>query len=134
MEREMEILRLEEENKALRELLAIAEETNNAVIPDEGVKDEDEEIVEGFGAVSRKNSLTIEELEAGAEAEEMDRERMGTTGEAGLVKRKEGEEVQSNGVHVEAGGPKENAAMKENVLGFSPDATPPEEAIDDGAD
>jgi hypothetical protein len=74
MEREMEILRLEEENASLRQLLAIAEESPAADLVEEELKEEREHEsppIEPQGR--RKSSLTVEELEAGAEEEELAR-------------------------------------------------------------
>lgn len=86
LEREMEILRLEEENESLRQLLAIAEESPAAQAVQGDMKEEEEEkgteSPDPSGMVRRKSSLTVEELEAGAEAEEIEKER---AVEAGLI-------------------------------------------------
>jgi len=82
----MEILRLEEENESLRQLLAIAEESPAAQAVQGDMKEEEEgkgtESPDPSGMVRRKSSLTVEELEAGAEAEEIEKER---AVEAGLI-------------------------------------------------
>ena len=83
----MEILRLEEENESLRHLLAIAEESPaaHAVTGDMKVEEDDkagDESPAPSGMGRRKSSLTVEELEAGAEAE---REEMERAVEAGMI-------------------------------------------------
>lgn len=68
MEREMEIQRLEDENKALREMLGIAEEAAAAEeVPDHTPAHEEKSPILG---AQHRHSLTVEELEAGAEQEE----------------------------------------------------------------
>lgn len=70
LEREMEIVRLEDENKALREMLAIS--TELPAVPEEVKLDEEEEEVVSPPLVggSRKSSLTVQELEEGAVMEQ----------------------------------------------------------------
>jgi len=125
LEREMEVLRLEDENRALREMLAIADESSqfngNGDISPEPEKEE-VEIVPG-----RKSSLTLEELEAGAEQEAAEKEAranepppMPVTGPGGAA-----------GVYDGAGG---RPVMYEGMLGFRPGMAPPEEVIEDGPD
>lgn len=100
IEREMEILRLEEENQSLRELLSISQEISveEPVLPPTP-KEEIEEVMRG--SMSRKSSLTIAELEVDAarEAEEQERRRQlgevfetspRPSGNTGLALRKEG--------------------------------------------
>jgi hypothetical protein len=72
MEREMEILRLEEENKSLREMLVIADESAEAVV-DVDVE-EAGEVEPTRPTDRRKSSMTMEELEADAEKEQEQRE------------------------------------------------------------
>jgi hypothetical protein len=72
MEREMEILRLEEENKSLREILVIADESAEAVV-DVDVE-EAGEVEPTRPTDRRKSSMTMEELEADAEKEQEQRE------------------------------------------------------------
>ena len=78
----MEILRLEEENKQLRELLAIAEESPIAQQVGDELKEEQSSSQHTSPPGSRKNSLTVEELEAGAEKEAEHRQQ---ALDAGLV-------------------------------------------------
>ena len=124
LEREMEILRLEDENRALREMLAIADESAQAnENGDEGDESGREE--KGQVEVHWRSSLTVEELEAGAEQEEAE---------------KEARENQPPGTGLGGGADLHNGmgisrpAMFEGVLGFTPEMVPPEEAIDDGPD
>jgi len=123
LEREMEILRLEDENRALREMLAIGEESaqisgNGRISPEQ--EPEPEPRIE-----SRKSSLTIEELEAGAEQEAAEKEARANqppgTGLGG------GAGVQGGG----GGGGGGRPVAYEGMLGFRPESSPPEEAIDD---
>ena len=76
IEREMEILRLEEENASLREMLSIANEipVEDVDIPDPIIDPEDKSPIMG----SRKGSIAVEELEADAarEADEAARTQM----------------------------------------------------------
>ncbi|WWD21235.1 hypothetical protein CI109_105719 [Kwoniella shandongensis] len=148
MEREMEILRLEEENKSLRELLKIAEEAN---LPASSTDDNS-----GEGGVrsnsdvsedlprSRKSSLTIEELEQGA-ALEADRKEAEAAMDA--FDDEHNDEIRPGG---DGGGREENhhgedgqggeeyqqdkpqrPILNESVLGFQADMPPPEQAIVD---
>lgn len=137
MEREMEILRLEEENASLRQLLAIAEESPAADIVEEQLKEEREHEsppIEPQGR--RKSSLTIEELEAGAEEEELAR--------ASLDRNMPGvQEVLDHGLHgpgtglgggAGVGGTESHRPrMDQGALGFKPEAQEGS-AIDDGQD
>lgn len=125
LEREMEILRLEEENRSLREMLAIAEESaqpngNGRVSPEE--PEHEPEPVN----VVRKSSLTVEELELGAEQEAAEKEARDNqppgTGLGGGAGVQNG--TGSSGRHV----------LYEGSLGFRPELVPPEEAIEDGPD
>ena len=97
LEREMEILRLEEENESLRQLLAIAEESPAAQAVEGDLKEEEEDRGDespDLGSMTRrKSSLTVEELEAGAEAEREEKER---AVEAGLID-KQGRSWMSDG-------------------------------------
>lgn len=68
LEREMEIQRLEEENKALREMLGIANEAPSSPPPP------DPPHSPIIGEDRRLSSLTIDELEADAEKEEAEKE------------------------------------------------------------
>lgn len=143
MEREMEILRLEEENKSLREMLAIAEESPAVQAIVEEVKDvSGPSTPDGLPGERRKSSLTIEELEAGAELEEQARERgEGQTGyqedeiERGMTFNLAGMHPRQPGTGLGGGmGPQEGQQrpnLPESVLGFSAQGAP-EEAIDDG--
>lgn len=70
MEREMEIERLQEENRVLREMLGITQE---AEAEEEKEKDEHKDEVEGspIAPKRRMSSLTAEDLEADAEKERL---------------------------------------------------------------
>lgn len=107
LEREMEIQRLEEENRALREMLGIAEE---AVEPAPQL---DEEAKSPHGLPERRlSSLTAEDLEADAEKERLE----------------------SMNVHVPPTVPEEGAGPDASVLGFRAEAetqTPPEQVFDE---
>lgn len=73
MEREMEVLRLEDENAALREMLRIAQESIEEAIednPEEAVAEEEPPVASSPLAKRRKSSLTIEELQLGAEQDD----------------------------------------------------------------
>ncbi|WWC73054.1 uncharacterized protein I206_107019 [Kwoniella pini CBS 10737] len=134
LEREMEIQRLEEENKALRELLNISEDTKiplpqHEIIPEEEPKDSPS----GTGDRSRKSSLTIEELEAGAAFEadqlaESNKIRDLNHHQNGLLEKAHEE-------HIENDGPSQTPQeFRESVLGFETSERPPEEAIVDEPD
>lgn len=142
LEREMEILRLEEENNALRELLAIAEESPAAIAVEEEVKEEEEDRLESPSIEAqgrRRSSLTVEELEAGAELEAAEQER---AVEAGLVDKEgnmlagnEGEEGKKDpgtglggGTGVAQG--QQRPVLEDGALGIT--AKAPESALDDG--
>ncbi|OWT38688.1 hypothetical protein J008_04008 [Cryptococcus neoformans] len=119
LEREMEILRLEDENRALREMLGIAEE-GKVPRDEEGddkkakVEDEDQR---------RKSSLTMEELEADA-ALEAERSSMVASGlyEATHTAEEELEETSKRPL------------LAGSMLGFQTDGPPPEQAIVDELD
>lgn len=121
LEREMEILRLEDENRALREMLGIAEE-GKILRGGEGdgkkAKVEEEE-----DSQRRKSSLTMEELEADA-ALEAERSSMIASG---LYEADHGAEEEL-----------EEAAKRPllagSMLGFQTDGPPPEQAIVDELD
>lgn len=142
LEREMEILRLEEENDALRELLAIAEESPAAQAVEEEIKEAvtpPSPTMEGQGR--RKSSLTVEELSAGAEMEEAEKER---AVEAGLVD-KEGNLLARNGGEGEGepgtglgggngiGQGNQRPVLEDGALGITARVSP-EHAIDDAVE
>jgi hypothetical protein len=129
MEREMEIMRLEEENKALREMLAIAEELHSTGIVEEEKKVEGEEEVGLVGTMSRKGSLTVEELQASAEAEEEERKMMEKMQPAMVDIGLEDDEKEKGAVDGE--GVKGKVETRESVLGFSTEVAPPEEVIEE---
>lgn len=75
----MEIERLTEENKFLRDLLSIAEESPAAQIVGDELREEETKSGQESPVkeeTKRKGSLTIEELEAGAEEEAAEKERL----------------------------------------------------------
>ncbi|WVQ93188.1 hypothetical protein IAU59_000252 [Kwoniella sp. CBS 9459] len=78
LEREMEIMRLEEENNALREMLAIAQENQGNLTSGEvdvdGDEEKDKAVESPSGERSRKSSLTVAELEADAAKDDRIRE------------------------------------------------------------
>lgn len=80
----MEIMRLEDENRLLREMLVIAQADMDPLDMEEGETGEDgekeEEEVKAGPSISRKSSLTVEELEMGAEKEALERERRDVSG------------------------------------------------------
>ncbi|WVQ75551.1 hypothetical protein IAR50_005178 [Cryptococcus sp. DSM 104548] len=128
LEREMEILRLEDENRQLREMLGIAEEsklplplTEHEVL-EEGKEGEEE-------AHRRKSSLTVEELENDAALEA---ERNDAQAEMGLdldqLQIRPDEDVKT-----EDAAPK-RPLLVPSVLGFQTDTPPPESAIVDELD
>ena len=127
LEREMEILRLEDENRALREMLAIAQES---ALGGEG---REEEKVPDLAAMrDRKASLTVEELEADAEKEEAEKEAR-----AGEVAEEPGTGAGTGlggGSGVVDRGRGYRPVLSESALGFSAEMPSPEEAIDDGPD
>ncbi|WVQ81282.1 hypothetical protein IAT38_003405 [Cryptococcus sp. DSM 104549] len=142
LEREMEILRLEEENRALREMLCIAEET---VIPAAGEHDEGEDKEEGdespsVGDRSRKSSLTVDELEAGAAQEADEKAKSGEQGAetGGAQGAENGQGAAGLLPMFDAGqaapAPSPRPLLTESVLGFQTDIPPPEEAIVDELD
>ena len=147
----MEILRLEEENKALREMLAIAEEATTKEVAEEM------ELPAEKGPESplapRKSSLTVEQLEAGAEQEEAETEERKRVIEAGEIDEEAllkaqatsivpGEGEQSppgksppgTGLGGGAGvtSAQQRPQLTQSVLGFTAGMTPPEEVIEDG--
>jgi hypothetical protein len=75
MEREMEILRLEEENHALREMLKIAEETVEEVVEEPVEEAPPLESPEITGPLSqrRKSSISVKELLIGAEHDQQEK-------------------------------------------------------------
>jgi hypothetical protein len=121
----MEILRLEEENKSLREMLGISEELpplqeEPEEPPQSPVPDE----------ARRKSSLTVEELEAGAEKEAEMKLRAETVGIAEAEGLVDGVAPGSAPV-TEADSPLQRPVFNESVLGFQAQMTSPEEAIED---
>ena len=112
----MEILRLEDENHALREMLFIAEESAQMNGQENLLLGVDKEKVEGPVESVRKGSLTVEQLELGAEQEAAEQEAKaneppgtGLGGGSGVIKQD-----------------------LQNV--FVPRVPRPEQAIDDGPD
>lgn len=104
LEREMEIQRLEEENRALREMLGIATDAPPSPPPQQHSPI--------IGEDRRLSSLTIDELEADAEKEEAEKERLGDAPEE----------------H------EEKAEVDESVLGIraqADQAPPPENVFDE---
>jgi hypothetical protein len=77
MEREMEVLRLEEENASLREMLRIAQDSIEEVLEDspEEPKSEEEAPPTAAEGQRRKSSLTLEELQLGAEQEDEEKRK-----------------------------------------------------------
>ncbi len=143
LEREMEIIRLEDENRALRELLAISEESSLAAPVVEPEEEPKHSPIPDYSA-RRKSSLTIDELEADAEREEQavkDREmferdlagslpRLPPTA---IEKRTDFDDLNVQrplSPSLEGGGPR-RPVMTGSVLGFQPQTPPPEQAIDD---
>lgn len=152
IEREMEIMRLEEENASLRQMLSISEEVpvpeEPPAIPELGSP--------GLLSESRKGSITIEELESDAarEADEKQRaemlnERLGAAeadqaaavaaGGAGQVEMMTDVPVDIGGIQdtgvIDAGGDhgsgkRERPQLDASILGFEAGA-PPENAIAD---
>lgn len=123
----MEILRLEEENKSLREMLGISEELpplqeEPEEPPQSPVPDE----------TRRKSSLTVEELEAGAEKEAEMKLRAETVGIAEAEGLVDGVAPGSGPVtQAQADSPLQRPVFNESVLGFQAQMTSPEEAIED---
>jgi hypothetical protein len=157
LEREMEILRLEEENASLREMLSIANElpVMDIDIPDPIVDPEDYSPEMG----SRKGSISVEELEADAarEADEAARTKM-LSSKLGIDARsipsvggpgeqvemltdapaEVKEEVRDTGM-VAVGGDSGTVkggrpALSGSVLGFQSEGPPPEHVIADEAE
>ncbi|KAK8844106.1 hypothetical protein IAR55_006900 [Kwoniella newhampshirensis] len=133
MEREMEILRLEEENTSLREMLRIAEEANIPALPN--IDKDDEGGVRSSSDVSekersRKSSLTIDELEQGA-AMEADRKEAERAMDAFDNDHEEVHDVHEQEDDDEEEGKPRRPIMNENILGFQADMPPPEQAIVD---
>ena len=142
LEREMEILRLEDENRALRDILAIAEESAAAQAVVEDLKEGDQ-YANPDEMARRKSSLTVEELEAGAEQEEQAKQAT----ESGSVDKDELEHAQQTAIAEgmsppqsgggglglgDGAGQEQQRALGQSILGFTTDGPPPEEAIDDG--
>ncbi|WRT69111.1 uncharacterized protein IL334_006095 [Kwoniella shivajii] len=139
LEREMEILRLEEENKSLREMLIIAEESKIPLSSSELLEEDEveEKITSPNGERSRKSSLTIEELEAGAamEADQLaESNRLRDNGHS--TSRHFDDDQKMHDEHVEGGHevPASAQEFRESVLGFETSERPPEEAIVDEPD
>jgi hypothetical protein len=154
LEREMEILRLEEENASLREMLSIANEipVEDIDIPDPIIDSEDKSPIMG----SRKGSIAVEDLEADAarEADEAARRKM-LSSELGIDSRSvasvggPGEQVEmltdpptdtpeevrdmgvvaagSEGGTLKGGRP----SLSGSMLGFQSEGPPPEHVIAD---
>lgn len=103
----MEIQRLEEENRALREMLGIAEEAAEPAPVQEEVEGKSPATV----PERRLSSLTAEDLEADAEKERLE----------------------SMNVHVPPTVQEEGAPLDASVLGFRAGAaeTPPEQVFDE---
>ncbi|WWC91165.1 uncharacterized protein L201_006106 [Kwoniella dendrophila CBS 6074] len=154
LEREMEILRLEEENESLRELLNISEETKIPLPKHELLDDDDNDLedISLTGQRSRKSSLTIEELEAGAalEADQLAESNKlrdqnisnnnANDGNQSLQQRRQSSgDEKSHQEHIENDQPQnpQNTTaqeFRESVLGFETSERPPEEAIIDEPD
>ncbi|XAO25050.1 hypothetical protein I312_103859 [Cryptococcus bacillisporus CA1280] len=121
LEREMEILRLEDENRALREMLGIAEE-GKILRGGEGdgkkAKVEEEE-----DSQRRKSSLTMEELEADAALEAETSSMIAS----GLYEA-------DHGAEEELGEAAKRPLLVGSMLGFQTDGPPPEQAIVDELD
>ncbi|WVR09036.1 hypothetical protein IAU60_006096 [Kwoniella sp. DSM 27419] len=139
LEREMEILRLEEENLALREMLSISTETKLPSLPAEDESAEENVVTPSEGAQSRKSSLTVEELEHGAamEAELVeDYEKvieMGRRTKLALAPEKRGKQSwqeRAGDIATEITG----TTGPQGGLGFDTDTPPPESAIVDEPD
>ena len=133
----MEILRLEEENKALREVLGMAEESADPMDQDENLAEEDAKST-SRPEVPRQASLTVEELEAGAEREAVETEQKKRAWEDELERlnhRKQ--ENHTPGTGLGGGGGVGDAQQKlvlsQSALGFTAEV-PPEQAIDDSPD
>ncbi|TYJ57351.1 hypothetical protein B9479_001890 [Cryptococcus floricola] len=127
LEREMEILRLEDENRQLREMLGIAEESKVPLPLEQEVVEEGKEGEEE--AHRRKSSLTVEELEADAA---MEAERIDAQAEMGL----DIDQLQirpDEDVRAEDAAPR-RPLLVPSVLGFETDTPPPESAIVDELD
>ncbi|ODN95820.1 hypothetical protein L198_04438 [Cryptococcus wingfieldii CBS 7118] len=127
LEREMEILRLEDENRQLREMLGIAEESKLPLPLEQEVVEEGKEGEEE--AHRRKSSLTVEELEADAT---MEAERIDAQAEMGL----DIDQLQirpDEDVRAEDAAPR-RPLLVPSVLGFETDTPPPESAIVDELD
>ncbi|ODN74481.1 hypothetical protein L202_06865 [Cryptococcus amylolentus CBS 6039] len=127
LEREMEILRLEDENRQLREMLGIAEESKLPLPLEQEVVEEGKEGEEE--AQRRKSSLTVEELEADAA---MEAERIDAQAEMGL----DIDQLQirpDEDVRAEDAAPR-RPVLVPSVLGFETDTPPPESAIVDELD
>ena len=143
LEREMEIQRLEEENKALREMLAIAEESVVAEVIEEEIQEEEKP--PESPVVSRKGSLTVEELEAGAEQEAAAIQEHKRAVEAGEIDEDDLRQAQGTDIGAHdlrtpgtglgggggVGDGLQRPILNESVLGFTAVVPPPEEAIDD---
>ncbi|WVW79406.1 hypothetical protein I302_101375 [Kwoniella bestiolae CBS 10118] len=138
LEREMEILRLEEENKSLRELLNISQDLKiPSVSAEEVIEEEEKEGVKSpEGERSRKSSLTIEELEAGAALEADQLAESNKIRDSTQQHQQEHDEMEKNHQeHVESDQPPTTPQeIRESVLGFETTERPPEEAIVDEPD
>ncbi|OCF40954.1 hypothetical protein I317_05232 [Kwoniella heveanensis CBS 569] len=164
LEREMEIMRLEEENNALREMLSIAQENQAGLPGGAGLGDEDGDgdgkdkgVDSPSGERSRKSSLTIAELEADAAKDDRIREMDQGLQRAGFGPGATDRNDDHTRVGLRPGSPdadkqqeeweEDSAAVppdgldgakrdRESVLGFDTDGMPPppEEAIVDEPD
>ncbi|WWC63985.1 uncharacterized protein I303_106591 [Kwoniella dejecticola CBS 10117] len=134
LEREMEIQRLEDENKALRELLNISEDTK-IPLPQHELTAEDEPKISptGTGERSRKSSLTVEELEAGAAFEA---DQLAESNKIRDLNHRQSDLLEkTHEEHIENDGPAQTPQeFRESVLGFETSERPPEEAIVDEPD
>ena len=91
--------------------------------------------------ISRKSSLTVEELEASAEQEAAELEERQRAVEAGELEPEESRRLISNeaetgpGTGLGGGGGlrdgQQRPVLTQSILGFTADMIPPEEAIDD---
>ncbi|WWC98023.1 hypothetical protein V866_004912 [Kwoniella sp. B9012] len=144
LEREMEILRLEEENKALRDLLNISQDLKLPALGDQDIIEEgkeDEGVKSPEGERSRKSSLTIEELEAGAAMEADQLAESNKIRDSNTLHQQQHEGLEKDhDEHIESDQqqqqlvPTSPQEIRESVLGFETTERPPEEAIVDEPD
>lgn len=120
----MEIQRLEDENRSLREMLGIAEEATAADEPGTHPVHEDKSPL--LGPQRRQSSLTVEELEADAEKEEAEKERLEALADAA---------IEEEPLTLESlGGEQGRAPLDPDVLGFRAEAggkLSPEQVFDE---